>query len=251
MDYSDEQGVASRRGSRVCAAGNPSWRAAPAGGRDRTAPVGALDDAQPIHNTRHMSFATSSDPPRRVVLVKHALPVLEADVPARDWRLGAEGEAQARQLAARLRSFVPFELRSSSEPKARRTAEIVASELALATSAVAGLDEFDRPALPILPASEHAALNARIFSDPERRVLGRESAAEALQRFSGALSALLAAEPSRDPLVIVTHGTMISLFVAAHSDVDGFQLWRELSCPSFVVLTYRGFALVSGVERVA
>jgi broad specificity phosphatase PhoE len=198
-----------------------------------------------------MSSATSTAPPRRIVLVKHALPILDSDVPPRDWRLGAEGEAQAVALAARLRSFAPFQLRSSREPKALRTAEIVGRELALSSAAAAGLEEFDRPVLPLLPTAEHAALNAPIFSDPTRRVLGRESGAEALQRFRSALGALIASEPSPEPLVIISHGTVISLLVAAHNAIDGFQLWRELSCASFVVLGHPGFKLVSGVERIA
>ena len=34
-----------------------------------------------------------------LVLVKHALPVLDPSKPAREWQLGAEGEVQAKRLA--------------------------------------------------------------------------------------------------------------------------------------------------------
>jgi broad specificity phosphatase PhoE len=183
--------------------------------------------------------------------VKHALPTLEGGVAAREWRLGPEGEAQARELAARLRSFAPFALFSSPEPKAQRTAEIVGAELDVSARTQTGLEEFDRPALPLLPASEHAALNAQIFSDPSRRVLGRESGAEARSRFETTVTALARSERMPGPLVIVSHGTVIALLVSAHNDTDGFQLWRELSCSAFVVVTYPGFELVSGVERLA
>jgi broad specificity phosphatase PhoE len=198
-----------------------------------------------------MSFLWTASGVRRIVLVKHALPTLEAGVPAREWQLNKDGEAQARGLAARLHSFMPFELTSSHEPKARRTAEIVASELGMPFRAQVGLEEFDRPALPLLPANEHTALNAPIFSDLSRRVLGRESGAEAMQRFRAAVVSLIDANRLSEPLVIISHGTVIALLVSAHNDVDGFQLWRELSCASFLVVTYPGFKLVSGVERIA
>lgn len=184
------------------------------------------------------------------MLVKHALPTLDAAVPAREWQLGTEGEVQAHRLATRLRSFLPFELAASPELKARRTAELIGSELGVSFATVAGLEEFDRPALPLLSVGDHAALNAKIFSDLSRVVIGRESGALALQRFRTALSALVEPATTRDPLVVITHGTVISLLVSAHNDVDGFQLWRELSCASFVVLSYPGFRLVSGVERL-
>jgi broad specificity phosphatase PhoE len=186
----------------------------------------------------------------RVVLVKHAMPTLEAGVPAREWRLGADGEAQARALGDRLRSFAPFALFSSPEPKAVRTAELVGAELGSSSRIWQGLEEFDRPALPLLTADEHAALNAPIFRDLARPVLGRESGADALRRFEAALVSLVDARQTDETLVIISHGTVIALLVSAHNDVDGFQLWRELSCASFVVLTYPGFELASGVERL-
>jgi broad specificity phosphatase PhoE len=196
-----------------------------------------------------VSEATAIAQVRRVVLVKHAMPALEAGVAPREWRLGADGEAQARDLGGRLRSFAPFALFSSPEPKAARTAEVVGAELGLSFSRWQGLEELDRPVLPLLRASEHAALNSPIFSDPARRVLGSESGAEALRRFEAAVVALLGATRTPEPLVIISHGTVIALLVSAHNDVDGFQLWRELECASFVVLSYPGFELASGIER--
>jgi len=35
----------------------------------------------------------------RLYLIRHAMPVLEPDVPAERWRLGEEGRAAARALA--------------------------------------------------------------------------------------------------------------------------------------------------------
>jgi broad specificity phosphatase PhoE len=209
-----------------------------------------LDKSPVTAITRQMSRATPSGQTRQIVLVKHALPTLDASVAAREWRLGADGEAQARALAGRLRSFAPSALFSSPEPKAARTAELVGMGLGLVHRIGQGLEEFDRPVLPLLPAGEHAALNAPIFSEPDRQVLGRESGAAALRRFEAALAALVDAERAPGTLVIISHGTVIALLVAAHNDVDGFHLWRELSCASFVVLTYPGFGLTSPVERL-
>jgi probable phosphoglycerate mutase len=180
----------------------------------------------------------------RIVLVKHALPILDASRPPREWLLAPDGEQQAKRLAVALRRFAPLRLVTSSEPKARRTAEIVAGELDRALTVVAGLQEIDRPALPILPASEHERLNARAFAEFDRAVIGRESARDARHRFTEAVSNELQRTHEDNNLVVVAHGTVIALMVSAHNPVDAFDLWRRLRCPSFVVLDAAAMALL-------
>lgn len=115
--------------------------------------------------------------PRHVVLVKHALPELDPDRPAREWMLSDEGAAQSERLAGRLRSFAPFRLVASPEPKALVTARIVAARLGVSVSVVEGLREFDHPALPLMSKAQHERVNAPIFADPGRPALGMESGA--------------------------------------------------------------------------
>jgi broad specificity phosphatase PhoE len=178
-----------------------------------------------------------------VVLVKHALPELEAGVAPRHWTLGRRGEEGARRLALELRRFGPCRLEHSPEPKARRSAELVALELGIERHERGGFEEIDRPAQPILSRAEHAAHNAGLFAQPARAVVGNESAEQALARFESALAAALLDTPAGEPLVVVTHGTVIALLVAAHNPVDGFALWQRLQCPSFVVLLAAGYRL--------
>jgi broad specificity phosphatase PhoE len=168
--------------------------------------------------------------------VKHAQPVLDPSRPAREWVLGRDGEEQAGRLAGMLRKYLPFQLVSSREPKALRTSEIVGQQLRVATTAVEDLRELDRPALPILSRQDHEALNARVFLERDRAVIGAESAVSALDRFTYALSGLLD-RTSPQNVVVITHGTVIALFVAnANPAVDAFTLWKRLQCSSFVVL---------------
>ena len=163
--------------------------------------------------------------------------MLEPQVPPREWVLAAEGEAQSRHLAQRLRAFIPLRLVSSPEPKAIRTAEIVAGELGILLDVVPGLEEFDRPAHPIVSRIEHERLNAPIFRERSSRVLGRESADLALARFSDAVRRLRADTPGEHALVVVSHGTVISLFVEQLTGRDAFETWRALECGAFTVVT--------------
>lgn len=186
---------------------------------------------------------------RRVVLVKHAQPALDPSVAAREWRLSDEGEAGARRLAAWLRRFVPLQLVSSREAKARRTSEIVGEALGVTFRIVDDLKELDRPVLPIVAAEEHERFNAAVFRDVDRRVIGTESAAEALARFGKAIGREMACDGDAH-LVVISHGTVISLLAAAHNHLDAFDLWKRLRCPAVVVLSIPSLELVEVVDHV-
>ena len=69
-------------------------------------------------------------------------------------------------------------------------------------------------------------------------VLGTEMAAAAAYgaRFDAAVMGRLAALPAADDVIVVSHGTVIALFVAAHAGTDGLALWKALGLPAFVVL---------------
>jgi broad specificity phosphatase PhoE len=179
---------------------------------------------------------------RRLVLVKHAQPVLDSAVPARFWRLGPEGEEQSHRLAETLEQFLPLALVCSSEPKASRTAEIVAAHLGVRMRTIDGLEELDRPSLPLMSAEEHERFNASIFLERSRAVLGTESADQALARFSAAMATAIDETPHDHNLVVIAHGTVISLFVSKYKVVDSFELWKTLRCASFVELALPSFS---------
>ena len=185
-----------------------------------------------------------------LLLVKHAQPVLDASRPPRDWDLSPDGEAQADRLAESLRRYLPFQLVSSPEMKARRTSEIVAFRLGIPMTTAEGLRELDRPALPILPEDDHAALNARIFTAFDRAVIGAESAALALERFTEAVRRI-SGEASEHNVVVIAHGTVISLFVAAaNPSMDAFDMWKRLRCPSVVTLDRASLAVREVIDKV-
>jgi len=185
-----------------------------------------------------------------LVLVKHALPDLRADLAPRDWQLGQRGRLGTKRLATALLEFRPFRLENSPEAKAAQTAELIAIELRLRHHERAGLEEIDRPAQPILPRELHIAHNAPLFSEPTRAIVGAESAERALTRFEAAIAGALLDTTFGEHLVVITHGTVISLFVAAHNSVDAFALWQRLSCPAIVRLSIADYALLEVRDTV-
>jgi broad specificity phosphatase PhoE len=172
-----------------------------------------------------------------LVLIKHAQPLLDPDRPPREWTLGDEGVAQARSLAERLRDFLPCVLVSSPERKAHETALIVGETLQVPVQVAGGLEEIDRPAMPILSGEEHDRFNVRLFEARDTPVVGHEPADIALQRFRAAMHHIEQSAPPDVNIVVVSHGTVISLFVELLTGRDALTTWRTLACAELITLS--------------
>jgi hypothetical protein len=90
----------------------------------------------------------------------------------------------------------------------------------------------------------YVAHNAPLFAAPTEAVVGSEPAELARARFALAIDAAVAATTSSEHLAVITHGTVVALFVAAHNPIDAFSLWQRLSCPALVLLSLPGYALL-------
>jgi broad specificity phosphatase PhoE len=180
----------------------------------------------------------------RIVLIRHGQSEIERDIPAAQWRLSAAGRNAARSLASSLRDYSFARLSSSPEPKALGTAEAIASELGgLPVDIEAGFAEQARRSAGFLSLGELDAGIARFFNEPTRQVFGEESADQACVRFSAALErALLGA--ARD-IVVVSHGTILSLYVSRVMQLDPLPFWRTLPMPAAIVLEAGGMRLVT------
>src|SRR5436190_5716489 len=137
-----------------------------------------------------------------LILIKHARPMVDPSVSAEQWRLSDEGREKCRPLADALRTYDFPEIISSTEPKAVETARILGQALAKPTSTADGLEEHDRRNVPHMESRDFISLVALFFRDPDRLVLGDESADEACGRFAAAVDAVMAAAPAGDVAIV-------------------------------------------------
>ena len=179
---------------------------------------------------------------RKLILIKHAAPLVVPGTPPEEWKLSDRGRESCAALAEAVRPHAPAVIVSSEEPKARETAELLAERLGVSVETAAGLHEHDRSNVPHMRSGEFISHVEVFFRRPTERVLGRESAVAALDRFESAVDAVVSAHPQGN-LAIVSHGTVIALFAAEHSDRYGFELWREMGLPSFLVMELPGYHL--------
>jgi len=186
---------------------------------------------------------------RRLILVRHAAPMKQPKVPARDWPLSPAGQADAAQLAELLAPYAPAAIIASDELKARQTAQPLSDRLGLPVAVAPGLHEHERRSVGYLDDATFQVTMARLFAEPDTPVFGEETANQALARFSQAIGDALALHPGGD-LAIFTHGTVLSLFVAAHSDHDPMMFWYHLNLPAWVVFTLSDFTLLEAHLRL-
>ena len=187
-------------------------------------------------NQAHRSAGVSD---AALILVRHAAPTVDETTPPPTWRLSAAGREAALALAERLAPFAPAAALASPEPKALETAQIIAGRLGLEVTPDRGFAEHHRPALPFGSREAFGARMASVFAHPGQPFFGGESADAAHHRFTAALDR----HPMR-PLLVASHGTVLTLYLSRRLALDPFALWKSLALPEAFVLDADGRLLV-------
>jgi broad specificity phosphatase PhoE len=169
-----------------------------------------------------------------LVLIRHAMPAVTHGVDANDWPLSAEGRAAAATFAENLAAYQASNVVSSVEPKAAETAGIIAARLGVPVELVPGLHEHERRGVGLLGRAAFEAAVARFFARPTELVLGGETADATSERFWQAVTGVIARADAGRDILVVTHGTVLSLFAARAAGADVLVLWRGLRLPDAV-----------------
>jgi broad specificity phosphatase PhoE len=186
---------------------------------------------------------------RHLLLIKHSLPEIAKDSPAKDWPLSETGIKRCEILARAIAPYVPEVLISSRERKAQQTAELLAARLGGEFIIAEELHEQEREQAPFLSAVKFQEEIRLLFEKPAELILGSETADQAHHRFEKAIQQTLNNHPQKN-IAIIAHGTVISLFVSRLTGLDPFSLWQRLGLPAVVVLSLPGLELVEIMERV-
>jgi broad specificity phosphatase PhoE len=186
---------------------------------------------------------------RQLILIKHAAPLVTPGQPSERWPLSPEGRERCADLADAVRAFAPAVVVSSVEPKAAETGKLIADRLGIPSETGAGLHEHDRSNVPHMPTREFIGMMELVFRKPAERVLGRESAADALERFRTAVTAACERHPTGN-VAVVSHGTVIALLLAEWGAGKGFELWRRMGLPSFAVVEAGQWRVAQLTERL-
>lgn len=164
----------------------------------------------------------------RLVLVRHAMPDLEPEVPAERWRLGCGGRAAARSLGPLMPG--PAYYAASDEPKAVQTAQEIAGRLDVAID-----PRFAEVRRRHVWSDEYRTL-ARAYVEGVRHD-GWEPHAQVIDRFAAGVGHHAALAAARGcALVIYTHGMALTVWLASRIPLDPSpaRFWEALRFPDVV-----------------
>jgi len=186
---------------------------------------------------------------RVLILIRHSQSRVDPKLPPYQWVLTAEGRAKCLPLAVRLSAHNPGVVVTSDEPKAIETGEIIARELGIPWHSAPDIHEHRRPGGVILDKAAFEDKIQSLFVHPERIVFGLESAQQALDRFSAALSVIMDAYPDQN-VAVVSHGTVMSLYYGALSGKNSYRFWRQLGIPAFYTVLWPDGVVSSQIMQI-
>lgn len=176
-----------------------------------------------------------------LILVRHAQPVIDPNKPSAEWQLSEDGRSRSRELGEQLRTYQPDIVITSREPKAAETGRIIAETLGLPWETAENLHEHERTG-EFVSREKFQQQVRDFFERPTELVFGLETAEEALGRFEAAVLEVIGRYPDKN-VIIATHGTVMTLFIANYNDIEPIPLWRRLQMPDYIVLNQPHFTL--------
>lgn len=172
----------------------------------------------------------------KLILIKHARPLVDPARPAHEWKLSEQGRADAARLAEILCPQQPARVYSSDEPKAVETAELITARLGIPLAVAADLHEHDRSNVPHMRSGEFISHMELFFRRPGELTLGRETADECSGRFDSAIQSIRRENTAHSAIAVVTHGTVLALYLAQLGAGKPFELWRRMGLPSYAIV---------------
>jgi broad specificity phosphatase PhoE len=162
--------------------------------------------------------------PESLVLVRHAMPVVDAGTPSQRWQLGEAGRTAARALRSRLPRHGHYV--SSHEPKALQTVQQLTDQEVLTDD---GFAEVRRPSA----WTDDYRSQARAYVDG-RQHPGWEPHGEVAQRFDEAIRRHLTAADGK-ALIVGTHGLAPTIWLASRIPLASpGEFWAALDFPDLV-----------------
>lgn len=170
----------------------------------------------------------------KMIFIRHSQTKLQADISSHTWTLTDVGRERCAKLAEALRPTGLARLITSEEHKAMLTAQLTAEHLGIPYQSAPNLGETKRDNVPFYPdVADFRQAIRQAMAQPDKLLFGEETFTDARVRFAQQVDSLSAQYPD-DTLAIVTHGTVLALYLAHLTAQDIYPLWESFGLPMYV-----------------
>ena len=172
---------------------------------------------------------------RRLLLVRHAAPLIDPPAPSSEWVLSPQGEEAARRFAQSLTAPPPSPVYSSAETKAVHTARLLAEGWGVQVGIEEDLHEVEGRPWANSPVEYEETVGRYLRG---KAVDGWEERTGAQRRIATAVQKLMG--PDQDVLV-VSHGLVLVLCLAWLLKVEAgilFPVWRTIRFPDLCIVDW-------------
>ena len=175
-----------------------------------------------------------------LLLIRHAETEQDPGVPSSQWHLTERAYEACEDLAKRLREHNLSRIVTSEEVKAKETGRVLAEHLGTPWNTAPNLHEHERRGVPFIEREVWLERLEALFKHPDDLIFGNETGTQARQRFDNAVREVLRKHLG-EPLAVVTHASVMSLFVAHYNEIDAWALWQRLKMPDIIALSEAEF----------
>ena len=99
------------------------------------------------------------------------------------------------------------------------------------------LREHDRDNAPRPPSKKRDDLIIDCIRNPDKLIWGNETVSEATNRFGEAVERFVPYDQAEN-VAVVSHGTVISMFVAQQLNIDPVSLWKSMGLPWLIEIDW-------------
>lgn len=168
--------------------------------------------------------------PHSLLLIRHGPPEIDPERAATQWPLSPESRSRCLMLFVRFAHVPVDRVISSEEPKARETAHLLAEQRGVPVESHPGLNEQRRDHHWLDDAAFRDAVRT-VLRHPTLQVFNAETGEAARQRFATTVADISARYPG-EALALVSHGTVLSLFLSQLIDEPADVIWDGMGFPA-------------------
>ena len=172
-----------------------------------------------------------------LILIRHSQTQQQKDMNSHQWQLTETGRERCQILAEQLRLHEIDRIFTSEEPKAQLTGQLVADVLHIPCETAPDLHETKRDSVGYFEhiAEFQAAVEAAML-EPDKLLFGEETFTDARTRLANQIDTLLQQYPD-ETLALVSHGTVLALYLAQLSGDGAVGIWQSLDMPAYAVVS--------------